>query len=282
MISAAYTAARWAEYTTAAVAVVASSAIIWRILRRPQRQILAPICILVVAGAVCAATFAFLGTRVEQIRLDQIRQLGLETHHAGLRTNALVYDTQESVPDALELPSGFPASDIINKISGYLVHHTTTVHAQVAVYGLIDFATLGTDTATVNREAQTIVLSLPDPVISKNTAYIASVKGLQVREAPLNAVAQSLAALINSLFGRPVMSFGAQPALAKAEADAVTKARHSTALNSCGKEEIAQQMSRLFHQMPEYRDYAVKVIWPRPPASVNCAGLQERLARSAG
>ncbi len=274
MISAAYTAARWVEYASAAVAVIASSAIIWRVLIRPRKQILAPACILVVAGAIYAATFAFLGTRVEQIRLDSIQQVGLETHHAGLRTNALMYDTQASVKDtSWELPPGFPASSIINKISGYLVYRTTTVHAQVAVYGLISSATLDAETATVNRQARTIVLPLPDPVISKNTTYIASVNGIQVREGPLNAVAQNLAALINSLLGRPVMSFSAQPALAKTEAAALTKAQHSVVLDSCGKEEIAQQLARIFQLVPEYRDYAVKVIWPSPPASVNCARL---------
>jgi hypothetical protein len=86
--------------------------------------------------------------------------------------------------------------------------------------------------------------------------------------------------LFNSLFNRPVMSFNARPALAKAKADALMRARRSRALDSCGKEEIAQQLTRVFHMTPEYRGYALKVIWPTPPAAgMSCTALQKQLAQ---
>jgi hypothetical protein len=281
MLSAAYTAARWVEYVSGALALVALATITWRLLRGPHKRILGAVSMLVVAGAMCAATFAFLGTRVEQVRLDSIKQLGLEARHSGLRTNALVYDLQESVPVTLRpLPPGVPLSKVINNASAYLVHQTTTVHPKAAVYGLIDFAAVKSEYATVDRQARTIVLSLPNPTISQDTTYLVSVNGVQVQEGPLNAVARSLTGLLNSLINRPVMSFDAEPALAKARADALLRAQHSRALDSCGKEEITQQLARIFQLTPEYRDYALKVIWPTPPAAdVNCTALQKQLAQ---
>jgi hypothetical protein len=281
VLSAAYAIARWVEYLSGALALIALATITWRLLKGPHKRVLGPVSMLVAAGAICAGTFVFLGTAVEQVRLDNIKQLGLEAHHTGLRTNALVYDIQESVPVTLRvLPPGTPFSKVINNTSAYLVHRTTTVRPKAAVYGLIDFAAVKSGSATVNRQDRTIVLSLPNPTISRNTTYIVSVDGVQVREGPLNAVAQSLTGLLDSLFNRPVMSFNAQPALAKARVDALLRAQHSRALDSCGKEEIAQQLTRIFHLTPEYRGYAVKVIWPTPPAvGVNCTALQQQLAQ---
>ena len=281
MLSAAYTLARWAEYASGALALIAVAAIAWRLLSGPDKRILGPVSLLVAAGVICAGTFVFLGTSVAQVRLDSIKQLGLEAHHAGLRTNALVYGLQESVPVTLRvLPPGLPFSKAINDASAYLVHTTTTVRSEAAVYGLINFAAVKSESATVNRQARTIVLSLPNPTVSPDTTYIVSVDGVQVREGPLNAVAQNLTGLFNSLFNRPVMSFNAQPALAKAKVDALIRARRSRALDSCGKEEIAQQLTRVFHLAPAYRGYTLKVIWPAPPAAgMNCTALQRQLAR---
>src|SRR5262245_65752969 len=89
MLSAAYAVARWVEYLTGALALIALAAIAWGLFKRPGKRVFGPVCTLVVAGAICAGMFVFLGTGVEQVRLDSIRQLGLETHHAGLRTNAM-------------------------------------------------------------------------------------------------------------------------------------------------------------------------------------------------
>jgi len=52
-----------------------------------------------------------------------------------------------------------------------------------------------------------------------------------------------LTELLNSVFNRPVISFNAQPALAKARAEALVRAQHSRTFGSCGKEEIAQQLA---------------------------------------
>jgi hypothetical protein len=281
MLSAAYAVARWVEYVSGALALIALATIAWRLLKGPDKRVLGPVFMLVATGVICAGAFVFLGTGVEQVRLDSVKQLGLEAHHSGLRTNALVYDVQENVPVTLRvLPPGAPLSKVINNTIAYLVHRTTTVHPKAAVYGLINFATLKSEYATVNRRDRTIVLSLPNPTVSQNTTYIVSVDGVQVREGPLSAVAQSLTGLLNSVFNRPVMSFNAQPALAKARVDALLRARHSRALDSCGKKEIAQQLTRIFQLTPAYRGYAVKVIWPTPPAAgVNCTALQKQLAQ---
>ena len=281
MLSAAYAVARWVEYVSGALALIALAAITWRLLKGRHKRILGPITGVVVAGAICAGMFVFLGTAVQQVRLDSIKQLGLEAHHAGLRTNALVYDLQESVPVTLRvLPPGVPLSNVINSTSAYLVHTTTTVHPKAAVYGMIDFAAVKSESATVDRQARTIVVSLPNPAVSQDTTYLVSVDGVQVREGPLTAVAHNLTGLVSSIFNRPVMSFNAQPALAQARADALSRAQHSRALDSCGKEEITQQLARIFQMTPEYRGYALKVTWPTPPATgVNCAALQKQLTQ---
>jgi hypothetical protein len=284
MPSALYAVASWAEYVAGALALIAVLAIILRLRKQPRKPILGPSVALVIAGALGIGMFAFLRTRVVQIRLDSIKQIGLETKHAGLRTNALIYDTQVSVPVAFRvLPPHVPGSGLVNKVSGFLDHKTTTLNAKVAVYGLIDFATVAAKVATVDRQARTITLSLPNPAVSKNTTYIWSVGGVQEREGPLNAVVQSLTGPIDSLLGRPVVSFDATPALTKAEAGALSRAQHSQALDSCGKDEIVQQLTSAFNLTPAYRGYVVKVNWPMPAAAnVNCTALQKQFGRGGG
>jgi hypothetical protein len=78
---------------------------------------------------------------------------------------------------------------------------------------------------------------------ARSRCQAVSVDGVQVRGGPLSGVAQSLTELLNSVFNRAVMSFNAQPALAKARADALVRAQHSQTFDSCGKEEIAQQLA---------------------------------------
>ncbi len=279
MLSAAYAIARWAEYASGVLALLALAAIGWRLHKQPRGPVLGPLCILVAAAVVCAGTFLFGGTRVQQVRLNSIRQLGLETRHAGLRSDAMVYDVQVSVPVALRLlPSQVPGSGVVNKVSAFLVHKTTTVHAQVAVYGLIDFTALRSRTAAVDQQAHTITVALPDPSVGPGTTYISSVDGVQVREGPLDAVAQSLTGVLDSLLNRPVVSFSAQPALARAKAVALARARRSGALQACGRQEITAQLARIFRLTPRYRGYRLIVRWPQPaPSGVNCPALQRQL-----
>jgi hypothetical protein len=282
MWSAFYAIASWAVYVAGALTLIAALAIILRLRKQPRKPILGPSVALVISAALCLGMLAFLRTRMAQIRIDSIQQIGLETKHAGLRTNALLYRTQVSIPVTFSLlPSYFPGSGIVDKISGLLVHHTTTTDAQVAVYGLIDFTTVAGKVATVDRQARTITLSLPNPVVDRNTTYIWSVGGVQEREGPLNAIARSITGPIDSLLGRPAVSVDPTAALAKAEARALSRAQHSRVLDSCGKEEIARQLTSAVNLTPAYRGYTVKVSWPTPvAASVNCAALQARLARS--
>jgi hypothetical protein len=282
MLSAFYTIASWAVYVAGALTLIAVLAIIGRLRKQPRRPILGPSVALVISAALCLGMFAFLRTRTVRIRLGSIQQIGLETRHAGLRTNALLYRTKVSIPVTFSLlPSFFPGNGIVNKISGFLVHHTTTTDAQVAVYGLIDFTTVAGKVATVDRQARTITLSLPNPTVDRNTTYIWSVGGVQEREGPLNAIARSITGPIDSLLGRPVVSVDPTAALAKAEAGALRRAQHSRALDSCGKQEIARQLTSAVNLTPAYRGYTVKVNWPAPvAASVNCAALQTQLTRS--
>jgi hypothetical protein len=278
VLQSAFTLAQWAEYVTGALALVTLLLIVWRLSRR-SHKVFVPIIALVMTGALCVASFLFLGTRVEQIRLGSITQLGLETHHAGLRTNAIIYSAPVSVTASWKaLPSIIPGSGFVNRVSGLLVHKTTTVDAEVAVYGLIDFTTLAPEVATVNRQKRTISLSLPDPTVSKNTTYIWSVDGIQEQTGLLNSVEQSLAGPIESLFHHPSLSFNARPALISAEAGALRKAQHSVALSACGEQEIARQLTAIFNLTPAYSGYTVNVTWPTPPTStVNCAALQRQL-----
>src|ERR1700761_4536626 len=135
----------------------------FRLVRQPRQQVLAPAIVLVVAGAFFLGSLLFLRTRVETVDLNSIKAVGLEVGHDGLRTNALVYNMQVSVTASLKAPG------ILGHVTSYLVHKTTDVSTQVAVYGLIDFATVDAKAATVDRRARTITLSLPNPEIGKNT-----------------------------------------------------------------------------------------------------------------
>jgi hypothetical protein len=270
-----YTVAKWAEYVFAALAVIALAAIVMRLLKNPRQHVFGPAVILVLAGALCAGSFFFLRTRVVQVRLDSIREVGLEIGHAGLRTNALRYDTQVSLTVALRAPG------LLGHITGYLVHKTTDVSTEVAVYGLINFATVDAKVATVNRQAHTITLALPDPSIGRNTTYIAAVNGVQEKEGPLTAIAGGITGVIGSLFHLPVISVNPEPELALAETRALEKARGSVALESCGKEEITAQLTGIFHLVPAYQGYTVVVKWPVPPdLNINCPALQREFLRA--
>ncbi len=277
MLSAAYAVAQWAEYVCGAVALLALAAIATRLRKRPRGLILGPLCVLVSAAVICAAAFVFSGTRVQQVSLNSIKQVGLETHHAGLRTNALIYEVRAttSVTPRLLPPTG-ALSDTLNHVIASLAQETITVDAKVAVYGLINFATLTSRSATVNRQTRTVTVSLPDPEIGPDTTYIASVSGVQVRGGPLYAVAKGLAGVVDSLFHRPVVSFSAQPALTKAETVAVAQARQSQALEACGRQEITQQVTHIFQLTPQYKDYRLSVTWPTPTRSgVNCPAVPQ-------
>jgi hypothetical protein len=203
-------------------------------------------------------------------------------HHAGLRTNALIYDQPVTVSVSWKvLPSGFPGSGILDPVSAYLVHKTTDLDARVDVYGLIDFTTVAAKVATVNKQARTITLSLPNPTISKNTTYIWSVNGVQEQTGLLNTVEQSLIGPLEAVFNHPQLSFNARPALMDAEAAALTRAQHGGALDSCGEQEIVHQLTAAVNLTPAYRGYMVDVRWPSAPAhGVNCAALQRQLARA--
>lgn len=272
MLSAVYAVAQWAEYVSAAVALLALAAMATRLRKRPRGLLLGPLCVLVSSAVICAAAFVFSGTRVQQVSLNSIKQVGQETHHAGLRTNARIYEVQVSTLVSLRLlpPTG-ALSNTLNHVITSLVQETITVNAKVAVYGLINFATLTSSSATIDRQARTVTVSLPNPEIGPDTTYIASVSGVQVREGPLYAAAKGLAGVVDSLLHRPVVSFSAQPALTKAETAALAQARESQALEACGRQEITQQLTHIFQLTPQYKDYRLSVIWPTPTSSgVNC------------
>lgn len=275
MLSHAYAIVRWVEYASGGLALIALAAIVSRLRRKPRRQVLGAVVALVVASGLCLGSYAFLGTRVVEVSLGSIKQIGLELKHSGLRTDAVRYDTQVSITVALRAPG------VLGTVTKYLIHKTTTVNTQIAVYGLIDFTTVDSKIATVDRQARTITLSLPDPEIGKNTIYIAAVDGVQQRDGPLTAVAQGVTGIIGSLFHLPVVSVNPEPELALAEAHVLKRAQRSLALESCGKQEIVAQLTGIFHLVPAYRGYRVLVHWPTPPDTrINCPALQSEFAHS--
>jgi hypothetical protein len=271
----AFDVAQWALYVTGAIAVAALLVLGWRLARVPRRFSIGAAVVLIVAGGACFATDEFLGTRVQQVTLGSITQLGLEKNHAGLRTNAVVYGVPVSVTASwCPLPSFVSGCGVVRDLD----HKTTTVQSKIAVYGLIDFTKLAGDKATVNRQAKTITVSLPDPEVSSNTTYIVSVDGIQQHSGVLTAVAQGLIGPFEALFHHPNLTLNTAPELAKAESAALAAGQHSVVLSSCGKQEIAQQLTAAFDLTPAYAGYTVHVTWPQPPAAgVNCAAMQQQL-----
>ncbi|HET9898779.1 MAG TPA: hypothetical protein VFQ44_27980 [Streptosporangiaceae bacterium] len=276
MLSTAYAIAKWVEYGAASLIVLALVAVAWWVRSRPRRLIGKGLIALAAAAALCFGTHEFLGTRVQQVKLDSIKEVGLELRHAGLRTNAVLYDVSASVPYTLKvLPAGVPGSGIADAIGGYLVHRTTTVSAQIAVYGLIDFSTVAATVASADRQARTITMTLPAPRVSTDTTYVSAVNGISERQGPLTAVAQAVTGIVSSLIGRSSVSVNAAPALARAEAAALSRARTSRVLTSCGEAEIVTQLTRIFNLTPAYRGYTVVVHWPTAPeAAINCAARE--------
>jgi hypothetical protein len=274
----AFDVAQWMVYVAAGFAIAALAVLVWRLAVRRRFSIMS-VVVVIIAGAVCIASWLFLGTRVQQISLGSIKQLGLESNHAGLRTNALIYDVPVSVTASWKpIPSVIPGSGLVNRGVGALIHKTVTVDAQVAVYGLIDFTAIAHKEATVNRQTRVITLTLPDPTVSSDTTYVWSVAGVAERTGLLTAVEQSLVSPFEALFHQAQISFNEQPELSAAESAALAKAKTSTVLSSCGKQEIAQQLTDAFHLTPAYAGYTVRVTWPTPPApGVNCTALQQQL-----
>lgn len=274
LLPVAYSAARWVEYAAGAVAVAALAWVIWRVTGRRWIKVIRAALVFVLAVGVWIGAGKFLATRVVTIKVDSIRQVGLELKHAGLRTNALRYDTTVSLTASLNAPG------VIGDVTRALIHKTTTVSAQVATYGLIDFTAVGSKVARVDRQARTITLALPDPEIGKNTTYISKVDGVSQQDGPLTAVAQGLAGIVESLFHGSVISVNTKPELALAETRALKAARHSIALATCGKEEIVSQLTGIFRLSPAYRGYTVHVTWPVPPdPHVRCKALQGKFIR---
>jgi hypothetical protein len=274
----AFDVAQWAVYVAAAIAAAALVVLGWRAARTPRRFSIGAAVALIVAGGVCFASYEFLGTRVQQVTLGSITQLGLEKNHAGLRSNAVVYGVPVSVTASwCPLPSFVAGCGVVRNLD----HKTTTVQSKIAVYGLIDFTKLAGEKATVNRQTKVITLSLPNPEVGPNTTYIESVDGIQQRSGVVSAVAQSLIGPFEALFHHANLTLNTAPELAKAQAAALAEGQRSVVLSSCGKREIAQQLTAAFDLTPAYAGYTVDVTWPQPPAAgVNCAGMQRRLANS--
>jgi hypothetical protein len=276
----AFDVAQWAVYVAGAIVIAALLVLGWRLARRPRRFSIGAAVALIVAGGVCLASYEFLGTRVQQVTLGSITQLGLEKNHAGLRTDAVVYDVPVSITASwCPLPSFTPGCGVVRDLD----HKTTTVQSKIAVYGLIDFTKLAGRKATVNRQTKTITLSLPDPQVGSSTTYIVSVDGIQQRTGVVSAVAQGLVGPFEALFHHPDLSLNTAPELAKAESAALASGQRSIVLSSCGKQEIAQQLTDAFDLTPAYAGYTVHVTWPQPPTpGVNCAAMQQKLASNGG
>ncbi|HEX4829730.1 MAG TPA: hypothetical protein VH478_01380 [Trebonia sp.] len=274
MLQVAYDVAQWVVWVAGAIAVAALAVVVLGLAKRPRHLSILSIAAVIVAGGVCIASLQFLGTRVQQVTIGTVKQLGLEKDHAGLRSNALVYNIPVTVTASWNPP-------IIGGITKHLIYQTRTINSQVAVYSLVDVTKLAKDKATVDRQAKTITISLPDPVISQDTTYIWAVDGVQERTGVLNAIGQSLIGPFESLFGHSQVSFNINPELKDAESTALTRAQHSSALDSCGKQEIAQQLAAAFDLTPDYSGYTVHVNWAHPPATgVSCSGLQQQLSAS--
>jgi hypothetical protein len=279
----AFDVAQWAVYVAGVVAVAALLALGWRLARRPRRFSVGAAVVLIVAGGVCGASYLFLGTRVQQVTLGSITQLGLEKNHAGLRTDAVVYSVPVTVTASwCPLPSFAPGCGVVRDLD----HKTTTVQSKIAVYGLIDFTKLAGVKATVNRQTKTITLSLPDPEVGPSTTYIVSVDGIQQGTGVLSVIAQGLIGPFEGLLGlihHSNLTLTTAPELAKAESAALAKGQHSVVLSSCGKQEIVQQLTAAFDLTPAYAGYTVHVTWPQPPAAgVNCAAMQHTLVNNGG
>jgi hypothetical protein len=276
----AFDVAQWAVYVAGAITMAALLVLGWRLARRPRRFSVGATVVLIVAGGVCGASYLFLGTRVQQVTLGSITQLGLEKNHAGLRTDAVVYSVPVSVTASwCPLPSFVAGCGVVRNLD----HKTTTVQSKIAVYGLIDFTKLAGEKATVNRQAKTITLSLPDPEVGPNTTYIVSVDGIQQRTGVLSAIAQGLIGPFEALFRHSNLTLNTAPELAKAESAALAKGQHSVVLSFCGKQEIVRQLTAAFDLTPAYAGYTVHVTWPQPPAAgVNCAAMQQALVSNGG
>lgn len=234
----------------------------------------------VLAAAVLLGSVAwFIGqTRVSATTVGALADEGRTTDQAGLRTEAEVYQTTVTTTVYYRLPGNSSVSNFLNQIGKYLLHQDEAIDVQVAEYGYIDFATVRSATATIDRSSHTITVQLPTPA---TRTYIYSVGNVKVSEGPLDALGGVVKAVFASILHEPVVSVNISGELQAAE-NAVSKAANPVEIFGCGKNEMEQQLAGIFASLPQYRGWLVDVEFPgmRSVPESQCQALQAQLVHS--
>lgn len=247
--------------------------------RRRARLLLSVPSFVLVAAIVVGSVAWFIGlTRVTTTTVGSLLDQGRTTNQAGLRTEAELYQTTVTTTVYYRLPGGSPVTDFMNQVGHYLLHQNQSVGVQVAEYGLVDFATAKSATATVDASQHTITVQLPTPTAQ---TYIYSVGNVTFAEGPLNAIGTAVRATFAALLHEPLVNVNVSGELTAAQ-NAVAKAANPAEIYGCGKNEMEQQLAAIFGTVPQYRGWKVVVQFPgmRTVPESQCQALQARLVHS--
>jgi hypothetical protein len=247
--------------------------------RRRARLLFSVPSLVLVAAIVVGSAAWFIGlTRVTTTTVGSLLDQGRTSNQAGLRTEAEVYQTTVTTTVYYRLPGNSPVTDFVNQIGQYLLHQDQSVGVQVAEYGLVDFATARSATATVDAGRHTITVALPTPTAQ---TYIYSVGSVKFAEGPLNAIGTAVRATFAALLHEPLVSVNVSSELTAAQ-NAVAKAANPAEIYGCGKNEMEQQLAGIFGTVPQYRGWTVSVQFPgmRTVPESQCQALAARLVRS--
>lgn len=274
------------------VAAVAAAWLAWRVWRvrriwpdqplarrRRARLLFSTPSLVLVAAMVVGSVAWFIGlTRVTTTTVGSLLDQGRTTNQAGLRTEAEVYQTTVTTTVYYRLPGNSQVTGFMNQVGQYLLHQNQSVGVQVAEYGLVDFATAKSATATVDADQHTITVQLPTPTAQ---TYIYSVGSVKFAEGPLNAIGTAVRATFAALLHQPLVSVDVSGDLIAAQ-NAVAKAANPAEIYGCGKNEMEQQLAAIFGTVPRYRGWNVVVQFPgmRTVPESQCQALAARLVQS--
>jgi hypothetical protein len=247
--------------------------------RRRARLLLSVPSFVLVAAILVGSVAWFIGlTRVTTTTVGSLLDQGRTSGQAGLRTEAEVYQTTVTTTVYYRLPGSSPVTDFVNQIGQYLLHQNQSVGVQVAEYGIIDFATARSATATADASKHTITVDLPTPTAQ---TYIYSVGSVTFAEGPLNAIGTAVRATFAALLHEPLVSVNVASELTAAQ-NAVAKAADPAEIYGCGKNEMEQQLAGIFGTVPQYRGWNVVVQFPgmRTVPESQCQALQSRFVHS--
>jgi hypothetical protein len=234
------------------------------------------LALVLVLAVLSGGSFYLYGkTRPHVVTTTSISLSGLEKGRAGIRSNGLQYATTTSIYAALQIAPFASPDNPVNRVSGALVHRSTSVSGVVTVYSVIRGTDAVSVEARIDHTAREVVIFLPEPTVDNSTVYISSVGNVSVKEGVANSLYDSVLGVLRSLLGKSVVSFDAGNAFNQSQAKALAQAKgkDSNIMKACGRPDIEAAIRPFAQRL--YPGYHSSFSWPTStPSGVNCSRVE--------